>query len=216
MKVAVIGTGSVGRTLATAIAGRDHDVVVGTRDPAATAARSEWAGSSLALAAYADAAYGADLVINATNGEASIAALGSIPAETLAGRVLLDVSNALDFSAGFPPRLFIDQDQSLAEQIQEAVPGARVVKSLCTTNASVMVDPAQLAAESTMFVAGDDSDARAVVRDLLTELGWTDIIEFDSLAAARGMEWLLPMWLTLMQRLGTPVFNYKVVRPAEA
>ena len=78
-----------------------------------------------------------------------------------------------------------------------------------------MVEPDLLAAESTMFVAGDDAAARAVVRELLAELGWADVIEFDSLAAARGMEWLLPMWLNLMQRLGTPTFNYKVVRAAE-
>jgi predicted dinucleotide-binding enzyme len=113
MRIAVIGTGSVGRTLATAVAAQNHDVVVGTRDPVVTGTRDEWTHSDLRLVAYADAASGADLVINATSGDVSIAALQSVGAEALAGTVLLDVSNPLDFSAGFPPRLFIEQDQSL-------------------------------------------------------------------------------------------------------
>lgn len=208
MRIAVIGTGSVGRTLATAFARIGHDVVIGTRDPEATRGRDDW-DADLALATYADAAVGAGLVVNATGGQVSLEALAQVD---LDGKILLDVANPLDFSAGFPPTLSVKDTDSLAEQIQRAHPAARVVKSLNTVNAALMVDPARLAEATTIFVAGDDADARGVVRDLLTELGWSDVVEFDALSAARGLEMWLPLWVRLMGTLGTADFNLRLVR----
>jgi len=100
----------------------------------------------------------------------------------------------------------------MAEQIQRAYPAARVVKALNTVNAAVMVEPSRLPSETTMFLAGDDADARAVVRGLLGELGWSDLVEFESLEAARGLEMWLPLWVRLMGNLGTADFNLKLVR----
>lgn len=207
MRMAVIGTGSAGQALAAGFRRIGHDVVTGTRDPAATAERAEWNGG--ALAAYADAARGADLVVNATGGQVSLEALAQVD---LDGKVLLDVSNPLDFSNGFPPTLSVKDTDSLAEQIQRAHPEARVVKSLNTVNGAVMVDPARLSEPTTVFVAGDDADARALVRSVLVELGWRDIVEFPSLDAARGLEMWLPLWVRLMGTLGTADFNLKLVR----
>lgn len=209
MRIAVIGTGSVGQTLARGLRSVGHDVVVGTRDPEATRRREEWSGSEVELAGYAEAAAGADLVVNATSGTASLAALAGVD---LAGKVLLDVANPLDFSGGFPPTLSVKDTDSLAEQIQRAHPGALVVKALNTVNAAVMVDPASLPEPTTIFVASDDPGARARVRSLLAELGWTDIVEFPGLEAARGLEMWLPLWVRLMGTLGTADFNIKVVR----
>jgi predicted dinucleotide-binding enzyme len=209
MKLAVIGSGSVGQTLAPAFRRLGHDVVVGTRDPQATAKREEWAGSDLSLAEFADAGDGADLVVNATGGMVSLEALGQVD---LDGKVLLDVSNPLDFSAGFPPTLSVKDTDSLTEQIQRAHPEARVVKALNTVNAGVMVRPDSLAETTTMFLAGDDPIARETVRELLTELGWVDIVEFPSLDAARGLEMWLPLWVRLMGTLGTADFNLRLVR----
>ena len=107
MKIAVLGTGSAGRTIATRLSELGHEVVVGTRDPEATAARTEWADQSLRLAAYSDAAAGSDLVVNVTNGNASLDVLSLAGADNLAGKVVVDVSNPLDFSQGFPPTLFV-------------------------------------------------------------------------------------------------------------
>jgi hypothetical protein len=212
MRIAVIGTGLVGRTLAPAFVALGHEVVVGTRDPGTTAARDDWT-LDLPLRAYSEVAEGADLVVNATNGQASLAALDAVGADTLTGCVLLDVANPLDFSGGLPPSLTVKDTDSLAEQIQRTFPAARVVKSLNTVNCQLMVDPARVGdGATTMFVAGDDADARAVVTELLHALGWRDVIEFEDLAAARGMEMWLPMWLRLMARLGTADFNIEVVR----
>lgn len=208
----MVGTGMVGRTLAPAFAALGHDVVIGTRHPGETAARDDWT-LELPLRAYPDVAEGADLVVNATNGRASLAALAAVGAAALDGRVLLDVANPLDASAGFPPTLAVKDTDSLAEQIQRAFPGARVVKSLNTVNCNVMVDHTRVGdGGTTMFVAGDDAKARGVVVSLLQALGWRDVIEFEELSAARGMEMWLQLWIRLMGRLGTADFNIRVVR----
>jgi predicted dinucleotide-binding enzyme len=199
----------VGRTLGAAFRRLGHDVVVGTRDPEATAARDEWAGQDLPLSTLAEAGAGADLVVNATTGGASLDALAQVD---LDGKVLLDVSNPLDFSAGFPPTLTVKDTDSLAEQIQRAHPEARVVKSLNTVNAAVMVHPDSLPETSTMFLAGDDPLARETVRELLGELGWVDVIEFPTLDGARGLEMWLPLWVRLMGAVGTAEFNLRLVR----
>ena len=209
MRIAVIGTGPAGRALAHGFRRIGHEVVVGTRDPEATAQREEWAGADLPLVPFADAATGADLVVNATGGEVSLDALAEVDLE---GKVLIDVSNPLDFSAGFPPTLTVKDTDSLAEQIQRAHPEAKVVKALNTVNGAVMVDPDRLPEATTIFVAGDDPLAREAVRGLLGELGWVDIVEFPSLDAARGLEMWLPLWVRLMANLGTAEFNLRLVR----
>jgi predicted dinucleotide-binding enzyme len=201
-----------GRTVAAGLARLGHDVVIGTRDPSATRARADW-DSELPLRAYGDVADGADVVVNATNGQASLSALEAVGADRLAGKVVLDLANALDFSSGFPPRVAVDDSESLAERLQRAFPEARVVKALNTVNAAVMVNPGTVGeGDTTVFVASDDAEARAVVVGLLEQLGWRDVIEFDELSAARGLELWLPLWVRLMARLGTPDFNLKLVR----
>ena len=226
MKIAVLGTGIVGRTIAGKLAELGHEVVVGTRDPAATLARTDqdamgnppfktWSDShpDVALATLADAAAGAELVVNATNGAGSIAALEAAGENSLAGKVLIDTSNPLDFSQGMPPSLFVCNTDSLGEQIQRRFPEARVVKTLNTTNTSLMVDPGQLAGgDHTVFVSGDDADAKAVVTDLLRSFGWTDIVDLGDIATARGPEMYLALWLRMFGALGTHVFSVKAVR----
>ena len=158
VRIAVLGTGSVGRTLSARLDELGHDVVVGTRDPEATAARDD--APAAALATYADAVRDADLVLNATNGQASLEVLAAAGEDALAGRVLLDISNPLDFSAGFPPTLSVVDTDSLAEQIQRAFPRTRVVKSLNTLTADLMAHPETLPEPTTVFVSGDDAGPR--------------------------------------------------------
>lgn len=226
MKIAVLGTGTVGRTLAGKLSELGHEVVVGTRDPQATLARSEpdamgnppfstWQAehTGVRLASFADAAAEGELVVNATGGGGSLDALAQAGSANLAGKVLLDVSNPLDFSQGFPPSLFVKDTDSLAEQIQRAFPEARVVKSLNTMTAALMVDPTRAAGgDHSTFVSGDDPASKQIVVELLTSLGHTDVIDVGDLSTARGVEMLLPLWVRLMGTLGTPYFNFKIVR----
>ena len=218
MHVAVLGTGVVGRTLAAALHDLGHDVVMGTRDPAATLARDDealttWRGQhgDVSFATFADAADGADLVVNATSGAATLDVLDQV-GEAVDGRVLLDVSNPLDFSHGFPPSLFVADTDSLAEQVQAAHPRARVVKALNTVTADLMVRPGLLPEPSTVFVSGDDPAAKEVVTELLRSLGHTDVLDLGGLSTARGAEMYLALWVRAMGALGTPLFNVRVVR----
>lgn len=128
----------------------------------------------------------------------------------LAGHILIDLSNPLDFSTG-APRLFTDQGDSLGEQIQRTLPDTRVVKTLNTLNAALMLDPGALPAPSVLFVSGDDAAAKQVVCDLLGAYGWERIIDLGGIETARGTELMLPMWLQLMNALGGPAFNWDVV-----
>jgi predicted dinucleotide-binding enzyme len=225
MKIAVLGTGMVGQALAGRLVELGHDVVTGTRDPQATLARTEpdgmgnppyaaWATEhpQVRLATFAEAVADAELVVNATGGAAAIPALQAAGADALAGKVVLDISNPLDFSQGFPPTLFVKDTDSLGEQIQREFPQARVVKSLNTLTAELMVRPQSLGEASSVFVSGDDADAKATVTELLQGFGHTDVIDLGDISTARGTEMLLPVWLRLMGALGTGMFNFKIVR----
>jgi predicted dinucleotide-binding enzyme len=216
MKISVLGTGAVGRAVAGRLDDLGHDVTMGTRDPAATAGREEhaaWAAGhpGVRLVAFAGSAAGADVVVNALGGDVVLDNLALVGSD-LAGRVLLDLSNPLDHSHGFPPRLFVQDDDSLAERVQRAHPDARVVKTLNTMNNAVMVDPAQLGESTTVFVSGDDADAKATVTTLLRELGHTDVIDLGGLETARGPEMFLALWVRTAVALGGSDFNIKVVR----
>lgn len=207
MKIAILGTGMVGTTLARDLTAAGHSVVIGTRDPHADHEVPE----GVTLRTFGQAPEGAELVINALNGGAAEAVLAGV-AEQLAGRTLLDVSNPLDFSQGFPPRLFTEQADSLAERIQRALPATKVVKSLNTLTAPLMLNPGALPAPTAVFVSGDDAMAKQQVRDLLTTFGWEQIIDLGGIETARGAEMLMPMWLQLMQAFGGLLFNWSVVR----
>ena len=225
MQTAVLGTGMVGRTLAARLHELGHSVVVGTRDPQATLARTDadsmgnppfsvWHADhqDVPLATFAEAAAGAELVVHASSGSAALEVLGLAGAENLAGKILVDVSNPLDPSAGFPPTLFVKDTDSLGEQVQRAFPEARVVKTLNTMTAAIMARPETLGASSTVFVSGEDADAKATVTELLRSFGHDDVVDLGGIETARGAEMVMPVWLRLMGALGTPFFNFKVVR----
>lgn len=223
MGIAILGTGTVGRTLAERLAELGQPVVLGTRDPDATRAREVGTASfqawldarpGIEVATFAEAAASApELVIHAASGASAIEVLLAAGRDNLAGKVLLDVSNPLDFSHGFPPRLFTDSTESLAERIQAAFPDTRVVKSLNTVTAALMVRPDTLAdGAHTIFVSGDDAAAKHLVTELLRELGHSDVLDLGELASARGPELYLPLWLRLYQVFGRAEFGIKVVR----
>jgi len=209
MKIAILGTGAVGPALAKALSAAGHQVTIGTRDPEETRQREQWAGIDLPLAAYRD--LDAEVLINATNGRGSLPALQAV-GEALDGKVVIDTSNPLDFSQGFPPSLFVSNTDSLAEQLQREVPQARLVKMFNTMANQVMINPRGLDADSTIFVAGNDAAARQTAASVAADLGWTDVFDLGDLTAARGLEMFIPLWVRIFGQLGRPEFNIKVVR----
>ena len=215
MRIGVLGTGTVGRTLASKLVSLGHEVMMGSRQ-AGNERAAEWAREAGQLAGegnFAEAAGFGELVVNATAGTASLDALVSAEAENLTGKVLLDVANPLDFSDGMPPTLAICNTESLGEKIQGTFPEARVVKALNTVNADVMVDPSIVPGSHTIFVAGDDGHAKREVAGLLESFGWPaqDVMDLGGIVAARGMEMYLPLWLSVFAAAGTARFNVKVV-----
>lgn len=200
MRIGVIGSGRVGAALAEGWTRAGHDVRIGSRHPVPTA--------SPPTMAIADAAAGADVVVNATPGARSLGLLGAQPAGWLDGAVLLDVSNADDGSG----TLTYDEG-SLAERLQEMFSATPVVKALNTFSRTVMVDPALLPDRTTVFVSSDDANAKDLVRALLRDLGWQDddILDLGGIATARAVELALPLYYAVRDAIGTRDFNYRVV-----
>jgi predicted dinucleotide-binding enzyme len=226
MRVGVLGTGIVGQTLSGKIAEAGHDVMVGTRDVEASLARtepglagsppfSEWLAQNpgVKVGTFAEAASHGEIVFNATSGGGSLEALRLAGSSNLDGKILVDVSNPMDFSHGMPPKLFVSNTDSLAEQIQNAFPGAKVVKTLNTVTAFVMVDPGRVGdGDHHAFVSGNDGWAKAEVTRVLQEwFGWKDVIDLGDITTARGTEMYLALWIRLFAALGTPMLNVKVV-----
>jgi 8-hydroxy-5-deazaflavin:NADPH oxidoreductase len=215
MRIGILGTGGVGRTLATKLVKLGHDVRMGSRSAGGEKAKA-WlkeAGGKSSEGTFADAASHAEVIFNCTSGEGSLEALRAAGAKNLQGKVLVDVANPLDFSRGMPPTLSVCNTDSLAEQIQRAFPDAKVVKSLNTVTAAAMVDPSLIPGTHTMFVSGNDAAAKAQVIDLLkTGLGWKDVMDLGDITGARAQEMHLALWLRLYTRLQTPNVNIQVVR----
>ena len=199
MRIGVLGTGMVGRTIAGALVERGHDVRVGSRTASDDAV------------VVADAAAHGEVLFNCTNGGVSLQALGAAGEENLAGKLLIDVSNPLDGSGG----VFTSATESVGERIQQAFPALRVVKSLNTVNCRLMVDPASVPGDHVVFVCGDDEEAKEEARALLGELGWPAqrVIDLGDIAGARAVEHYILLWVRLWRATGGPQFNITVATP---
>jgi 8-hydroxy-5-deazaflavin:NADPH oxidoreductase len=224
MKIGMIGGGGVGQTLGAALLAQGHEVVIGIRAPspeeltkprAQAVPLNEWvAKTGGKVATFAEAAAFGEVVFNVTQGAHSIAALTAAGAANLAGKVLVDVANPLDFSAGMPPFLSADYTgpTSLGEAVQKAFPEARVVKAFNTIAAAVMVNPGLIPGEHDLFVSGNDADAKARVTGIAKGFGWTGFTDLGDIVGARAQEAVLPIWVRLWMTGGSPLVNLKVVR----
>jgi len=227
MKIAILGTGIVGRTLAVKFATLRHEVTIGTRNVATTLDKQEkdvygnppfkeWHDQhrEIKLATYRDAARGADVIVNATSGQGSIQALKEVGEDNLNRKLLLDVANPLDFSKGMPPSLSPVNTDSLGELIQRTFPNSKVVKTLNTMNAFLMVDPSLIKGEHHVFMSGNDDDAKRMTKEILQSFGWpaSSIIDVGDITTARGTEMLLPLWIRLWSAWGTVNFNFHIQR----
>lgn len=215
MKIGVLGTGVVGRTLGTGLAALGNELMMGSRT-AGNEVAAEWAqaaGASAGHGTFADAAAFGQVLINCTPGMVSLAALRAAGSENLRGKLLVDVSNPLDFSGGMPPTLGVSNTDSVGEQIQKAFPETRVVKTLNTINCEVMVAPGRVPGLHNLFLSGDDAGAKDEARRLLQSLGWppASIVDLGGIATARGPEMYLALWVRLRMALGTSHLNVAVM-----
>jgi 8-hydroxy-5-deazaflavin:NADPH oxidoreductase len=216
MKIAVLGTGMVGNTIASKLVSLGHDVKMGARD-AKNEKAAAWvseAGARASQGTFADAAAFGEVTFNCTSGAGTLDALKAAGEANLNGKLLVDISNPLDFSKGMPPTLFVGNSDSLGEQVQRAFPRAKVVKSLNTVNCKLMVDPGKLGGgDHTMFVCGNDAEAKGRAAELLRgEFGWKSVLDLGDISAARAMEGYLLLWLRLYGAVGSPDFNVRLVK----
>ena len=202
MEIAVLGAGNVGTTLANGLLDAGHDVTSGVRDPGTTATRAR-------AATLAGAVAGAAVVVNALPGSTSLDVLRQVGADALAGRILLDVANAVT-----PAYELLHHGASLGALLQAEFPRTRVVKTLNTIPAAIMADPGALPGPSSVFLSGDDAAAKQVVAGLLSDLGWSPDSQVDlgGIETARATEHYLYLSLALVKATGSTAYNVRVVR----
>ena len=213
MKIAVLGTGMVGQTIASKLVQLGHDVMMGSRDEANPKAVA-WAkdmGHNALFGTFANAAAFGEVLINCTLGVATLDALHQAGAENMKDKVLIDTANPLDYT-GHVWTLTVSNTDSLGEQIQRAFPETRVVKTLNTVNCNVMVDPAKLIEKTDVFVSGNSADAKATVSTILRDwFGWKSIIDLGDITSSRSVEMYVILWHNLRNTISSPRFNIKVV-----
>lgn len=215
MKIAVFGTGMVGKAIGTKLVQLGHEVKMGSRT-AGNEKAAEWtaaAGAGASQGTFAEAAAFGEIIFNCTKGEATLDVM-KLAGDAVNGKIMIDISNSLDFSKGMPPTLLVCNDDSLGEQIQRNYPGVKVVKTLNTMNCNLMVDPSLVAGDHNVFLSGNDADAKTEVKKMLASFGWAEknMIDLGDISTSRGTEQLLPIWIRLMGTLGTVNFNFNIVR----
>jgi 8-hydroxy-5-deazaflavin:NADPH oxidoreductase len=222
MKIGIIGSGVVAQTLGAKLVELGHDVFLGTRDPKKLDEKKNMAGSlnewlaqvknKAKVVTFKEAAAQGELLICATHGQISVEALKLAEADKVGSKVLIDTSNELDFSKGFPMSL-ASEARSVAGNIQAAFSNLKVVKCFNTMAAPIMVNPKSLkGGDHTIFLSGNDTGAKARVTELLKSFGWTDILDLGDISAARGQEMLMGLWVRLYGSLKNGMINVKVQR----
>ena len=211
MRIGVLGTGMVGQSIGGKLVELGHDVMMGARAAGNEKVVGFARRSGGKAGRFVDAARHGEIVFNCLRGDVALDVLTAVSPE-LEGKILVDISNPLDFSRGAPPTLAISNTDSLGEMIQRGLPQTRVVKTLNTVTASIMVEPGRIRGAHSVFVSGDDQAAKGRVMDILRSFGWQSIIDLGDIASARGPEQYLPLWLRLWGAVGTGEFNIAVVK----
>lgn len=219
MNIGILGSGMVGETIGTALVQKGHKVRLGSRT-AVNSVAAAWVsmnGENASQGTFADAATFGEVVFLCLNGEHAKNALMQAGPNAFAGKLVIDVTNPLDFSRGMPPVMIpsMSNTTSLGEQIQAYLPDAKVVKAFNTLTAKLMVDASQVnGGDSNLLICGNDADAKQLVKEFLSrEFGWRveNIIDLGDITASRSTEAYVTLWVRLWQATGSPMFNIKIV-----
>jgi predicted dinucleotide-binding enzyme len=215
-KIGILGTGMVGSIIGAKLIQLGYQVKMGSRTATNEKALA-WVkanGKAASAGTFADAAAFGEVIFNCTKGDVALQILEQSGKENFKDKILIDVSNPLDFSKGMPPSLIpsLANTNSLGEEVQKLLPEAKVVKTLNIVNCEVMVDAQKSGGDPTMFISGNDASAKMEVKKILASFGWNDIIDLGDITSARGTEMLLPVWLRTWQATGDGHFAFKIVR----
>jgi 8-hydroxy-5-deazaflavin:NADPH oxidoreductase len=213
MKIAILGSGAVGQTLGAGFAAAGHDVKLGTRDPKKM---QEWlakAGKKASVGSFAEAAAFGEVAVLATSWDGTESAIKLADPKNLAGKVVMDVTNPLDFSGGPPPpRLAVGHTDSGGEQVQRWLPQSRVVKAFNIVGNSAMVQPQFPGGPPDMFIAGNDAKAKDTVAGFCKTFGWPPAIDLGGVEMSRYLEALAMVWIVYGFRTNTWNHAFKLLR----
>lgn len=210
MKVGILGSGDVGKKLGDGFVDLGHSVKIGTRDAGKL---SEWAskhGSRASAGSFADAAKFGDIVVIATSWSGTPSAIEMAGPDNTAGKVVIDVTNPLDFSS-MPPKLAVAGADSAGETVQRLLPKARVVKAFNIVGNPHMYKPKFEEGAPTMFICGNDDPAKKMVTDILTAFGW-DTVDIGGIEGSRYLEALAMIWIAYYFRTNTGNHAFKLLR----
>jgi len=213
-KIGILGTGMVGQTIGKKLISLGYEVKMGSRT-ANNEKAAKWAaemGSKAGHGTFGDAALAGEIIFLCTKGEATIDIVKLGGVANFEGKVVIDVSNPLDFSKGMPPSLFVCNNDSLGERVQHTIPGAKVVKTLNIVNCEVMVNPAKSGGKATMFLCGNDAAAKKETGEILKQFGWDDQLDLGDITSSRALEMMLPVWLRIYMSTNNGYVAFKVVR----
>lgn len=215
-KIAVLGTGMVGSTIGTKLNELGYSVMMGSRS-ANNEKAVAWvaaSGEKASAGTFEDAAKFGEIIFNCTKGEVSLEVIKMAGIGNFSGKTVIDIANPLDFSKGMPPSLIpeLSNTNSLGEELQKLIPEANVVKTLNIVNCEVMVDAKRSGGDPTMFVSGNNAEAKEEVKGFLNQFNWSDIIDLGDITTARGTEMMLPIWLRTWFATQNGHFAFKIVR----
>lgn len=215
MNISVLGTGMVGMAIASKLVSLGHNVKMGARD-ANNSKATEWAGTAgvnASCGTFAESIAFGEIIFNCVLGAAAVEVLSTAGDKALDGKIVIDISNPLDFSKGMPPTNFIGNTDSLGETIQRAFPKAHIVKSLNTVSAPVMINPAVIPGDHDIFICGNDTGAKTEVTKILQDwFGWKSVVDLGDISASRVTEAWVLFWVRIMMLTGSPMHNLKIVR----
>lgn len=225
MIVTILGTGIVGQTLSEKFISQGHNVIIGTRnvqDKLSESSQSKFSiwlekNSNAQLKTFNEAVKLGDIIINALNGGVSVNVFKSIEPEGFDNKIILDISNPLDFSKGFPPSLIegLNNSNSLGEEIQSLIPNSKVVKTLNTMWCGLMLSPNLINnGEHTNFICGNDQNSKESVIQLLMSFGWKkeNIIDLGDISNSRGTESYLLLWTRIYKAINNGAFSLQIVQ----
>lgn len=210
MNVGIIGSGDVGQKLGDGFIELGHKVMIGSRDTNKLAA---WVGKHkdrASAGSFSQAAEFGDLVVIATLWAGTKSAIEMTGAKNFSSKVVIDVTNPLDFSS-MPPKMAVGGNDSAGETVQRLLPGAKVVKAFNTVGNPHMVHPQFQEGKPTMFICGNDEGAKKTVTDIVTAFGW-DCVDIGGIEGSRQLEQLAMLWIIYYFRTNTGNHAFKLLR----
>lgn len=202
-RVGILGSGDVGQTLGRGFAARGYSVMIGTREPKKLDAWQKEPSGVRRVGSPAEAVRHGRTVVLALQGAVAEEVVRSVGTAEFDDKLVLDVTNPLDFSHGTPPGLLVGTTDSLGERLQRLLPGARVVKCFNTVPRSQMVDPKFTEGKPHLLVCGDSGEAKAELTAIARKFGWAGTLDVGGIEAARWLEALVPLWVRASMALGT-------------